>query len=62
MTASIRQISLPDDLCARAEKRFGPLEVFLVRVMEELLCDDAGALDEKEQRMIDERLRELGYL
>ena len=61
MTTPLRQVSLPDDLCVAAERRFGNLEEFLTFVMKELLRDEA-ALDQNEQRLIEERLRELGYI
>jgi len=57
-----RQVSLPEELCAQTEKKFGHLEDVLVRAMQELLRDDGAALDRNEQRLVDERLRELGYL
>ena len=59
---SERQIHLPEDLCAAIEKRFGNLESFVVSVLRELLSDDAAVMDENEQRIVEERLRELGYL
>jgi len=62
MNTSSRQISLPDHLCAAIERKFGSLEPFLTFVLGELLRDDAAALDQNEQRMVEERLRELGYL
>lgn len=61
-----REIRLPGELCAAAEKkfasRFGSLEELLVCVLRELLRDDAARLERAEQQLLDERLRELGYL
>jgi len=61
-----RDVRLPAELCAAVEKKFGQqfgsVEEFLVFVMRELLRDEALQLDEQEQRMVEERLRELGYL
>jgi len=62
MSGSSRPLSLPEDLCGAVEKRFGNLETFLTLVMREVLRDDAAVLDENEQRIVEERLRELGYL
>jgi len=62
MNAPVRQLSLPLDLCEAAEKKFGNLETFLTSVLRELLRDDAAVLDQNEQRIVEERLRELGYL
>ena len=62
----MRNILLSEELCARAEQkfgaRFGSVEDFLTSVMTELLRDDATALDEKEQKIIEERLKGLGYI
>jgi len=57
-----RQVPLPDDLCAAVERKFGCLETFLTFLMKEMLRDEAQALDANEQRIVEERLRELGYL
>ena len=62
----MRTVQLPADLCAQAEKqfgqKFGSVEQLLEYVLRELLRDDATRADEGEQRMIEQRLRELGYL
>lgn len=77
MSAFSRQVSLPEDLCAAVEQKFvgqksveqksvpqefGNLETFLAFVMGQLIRDDSAALDRDEQRIIEERLRELGYI
>ena len=65
MTAR-REISLPEELCASAEQRFGArfasLEALLEFVLGELLRDDADKLDQAEQSVLEKRLRDLGYL
>lgn len=62
----LRQLQLPSSLCERAEQkfgaRFGSLEELLTFVLQELLRDDAAQMDEAEQRIIEERLRDLGYI
>jgi hypothetical protein len=62
----MRQVNLPAELCETAEKCFGQhfasLEEFLVFVLGELVRDDAERMDQSEQRMIEERLKSLGYL
>jgi hypothetical protein len=62
----MRTVQLPADLCADAEKKFdsvfGSVEELLAFVLRDLLRDDARAADEAEQRLVEERLRELGYL
>ena len=66
MTASMREIRLPDELCQAAEQRFGhqfsSLEELVAFVLRELLRDDASQMDEAETRVIEERLRDLGYI
>jgi hypothetical protein len=61
-----RRVELPVDLCQSVEERFaaqfGSLEQFLQFVLEEILRDDATPIDLREQRMVDDRLRDLGYL
>jgi hypothetical protein len=62
----MREVRLPADLCAAAEKKFGQrfanLEELLTFILRDLSRDDASQLDEAEQRLVEERLRELGYL
>jgi len=62
----MREVRLPEDLCASAEKKFagkfGTLEELLTFVLRDLLRDDAIQADQAEQRLVEERLRELGYL
>ncbi len=61
-----RQISLPEELCAAAEQRFSSnfetLESLLEFVLQELTRSEAEALDQAEQAILEERLRNLGYL
>jgi uncharacterized membrane protein YgcG len=38
------------------------LEAFLEFVLRELVRDDAGALDQAEQAVLEQRLRDLGYI
>jgi len=65
MSAS-RQVQLPEDLCAAAEKkfaaRFRSVEELLEFVLRDLVQAFAAAADENERRVVEERLRELGYI
>lgn len=65
MTAR-RQIILPEELCVAAERRFTPrfenLESLLEFVLRDLTRNDAEAMDQAEQAILEERLRNLGYL
>ncbi len=62
----MRNVQLPADLCAAAEKKFGhvfaSLEELLIFVLRDLARDEAARSDENEQRLVEQRLRELGYL
>ncbi len=66
MPIDLREVRLPKDLCIAAEQkfreRFSSLEDLLVFVLEDLLREDASKLDQAEERIIEERLKELGYL
>jgi hypothetical protein len=66
MTIPMREVSLPGELCEVVEQRFGQqfatIEEFLVFVLGELVRDDAHQLDQSDQRMIEARLRDLGYI
>ena len=57
---------LPAELCAAIEKKFagkfGSLEELLTFVLRDLSRDDAAQLDQNEQKLVEERLRDLGYL
>ena len=61
-----RSVNLAADLCAKAEERFGSqfdgVEDLLEYVLRNLLRDDAARADESEQRLIEQRLKDLGYL
>jgi hypothetical protein len=65
MTAR-RQISLPEELCARLEKEFGKpfasFEDLLVFVMQKLTQDQADQMDEADRKILEQRLRDLGYM
>ena len=66
MTGALRRVELPEDLCAAAERkfgqRFGSIEELLAYVLQDLLRDEASRLDQAEQSIVEERLRELGYI
>jgi len=66
MSDPTRDVRLPSKLCEIVEQRFGArfgnLETFLTHVLEQLVRDDASQMDQEEQRIIEERLRDLGYV
>ena len=65
MTES-RLVSLPQSLCAEAERQFksqfDSVEALLVFILQEVTKADATQLDQHEIQMIEQRLRDLGYL
>ena len=66
MSSDVREVRLPAELCNEAEHRFaarfGSLEELLVHVLQELLRDQAAQMDEGERRVIEQRLKDLGYI
>ena len=62
----MRDVRLPADLCAAAEKKFchwfKNLEELLVFVLRDLSREEASSADQAEQQLVEQRLRELGYL
>lgn len=61
-----RTVELAEELCSAAERkfahRFGDVEEILTAALEELVREDALKMDEKEQQIIEERLKGLGYI
>ena len=61
-----REIRLPSQLCQAAEQkfgaRFGTIESLLTFVLQELVRDDAAQMDQAELRVVEKRLRDLGYI
>jgi hypothetical protein len=66
MSEAWRNVRLPEDLCASVEKRYGQrfqsLEELLVFVLKDLAKNDVNQLDQREQDIVEQRLKELGYL
>ncbi|HEY4053574.1 MAG TPA: hypothetical protein VGL74_07525 [Terriglobales bacterium] len=64
--STMRTISLPEELCMKAEQKFRhryqTVDEFVIAVMTELLRDDATRMDVIEQKIIEERLKGLGYI
>jgi hypothetical protein len=62
----MRDLRLPADICAAAEKKFGhvfpSVEELLAFVLRDFSREDSSIADRAEQRLVEERLRELGYL
>ena len=64
--SEMRTVNLPAELCVQAEQRFAArfrnLEQLLEYVLRDLVRDDSSRADEQEQRLVEQRLRDLGYL
>jgi hypothetical protein len=64
--SATREVKLPEDLCNKVEqlyqKRFGELDQLLTFALEELSRNSAARADHAEQRIIEERLKDLGYI
>jgi hypothetical protein len=61
-----RDLRLPADLCDAAEKKFGAkfanVEDLLVFILQDLLRDDSSRFDQAELQLVEQRLRDLGYM
>ena len=59
-------IALPKELCEAAEQkfstRFDSVSELLTALLTELVREDAMQMDEREQQVIEQRLRALGYV
>jgi hypothetical protein len=66
LSTQYRSISLPEDLCAETEKwmagQFDNLESLLTFLLRELANDDAGKFDQAEEGIVEQRLKDLGYI
>ena len=60
------EVRLPAELCQSALERFGSqfdsVEALVTFILNELLRSKAMKLDEAERRMIEARLKDLGYM
>jgi hypothetical protein len=66
LTPQYRTINLPEDICVETEKwmagRFDNLESLLTFLLRELANNDAAKLDQAEEGIVEQRLRDLGYI
>ncbi len=64
--ATTRTITLPEDMCGALEQkfgsRFGSFDEFVASTLGQLLRDDALLMDAREQQIIEDRLKGLGYI
>jgi len=61
-----REILVPAELCEAAKQKFGSsfgsVEQLVVFVLQELVRADSTDLDKADQGVVEERLRDLGYI
>jgi len=61
-----RTVQLPEDLCKEAEQwlqgRFENIEALLKFLLLEIVRGDSSKLDQREEEIVQQRLRDLGYL
>ena len=61
-----RSVRLPEELCQRADAwlkgRFENLDVLVAFVLQEIVKDESAKLDQQEEEMVQQRLRDLGYI
>lgn len=62
----MRSVRIPEALYRSAEerfgRRFGTVDELVSELLKELLRDDAIRLDQKEQEIVEQRLKGLGYI
>lgn len=61
-----RNVALPEQLCKLAEQkyahRFGSIEELVAEMLRELVRDDAIKMDQNEAKIVEDRLKALGYV
>ncbi|HXJ90000.1 MAG TPA: hypothetical protein VMS18_24525 [Candidatus Binatia bacterium] len=66
MTDEFRSVRLPQVLCEQAERwlqgRFETLEALITFVLQEITNNEGSRLDQQEEEMVQQRLRDLGYI
>ena len=66
MTDNLREVQLSSELCEAVERkyaaRFGGLGPFLNFVLQEVVRDDTSKMDQAEEQIVEERLKDLGYI
>jgi hypothetical protein len=66
VTTEYRTLRLPEDLCKEAETwmtgRFPDVETLLSFLLQEIVKEEAGKLDRAEEDMVQQRLKDLGYI
>ena len=59
-------MQLPEELCVKADTwlkgRFDSLEGLLSFLLDEIMKDEGAKLDQQEEEIVQQRLRDLGYI
>ena len=66
MADHYRTVHLPEELCERADTwlkgRFENLDALVAFLLQEIIKDEGAKLDQKEEELVQQRLRDLGYI
>ena len=66
MANQLRTVQLSEELCLNVETwlkgRFDSLEELLSFLLEEIVKDESATLDQQEEEIVQQRLRDLGYI
>ena len=64
--SEFREIRVPAELCDAAQQKFGAsfagIEQLVTFLLQELVHADTSDLDKADQAVVEERLRDLGYI
>ena len=66
MANQLRTLQLPEELCVKGEVwlkgRFDSIEGLLSFLLEEIIKEEGAKLDQREEEIVQQRLRDLGYI
>ena len=66
MSDQYRIVRLPKELCTEAETwlngRFESLEALIIFALKEVIKEEGAELDQQEEELVQQRLRDLGYI
>ena len=61
-----RSIRVPEPLCDKAERwmngRFESLEALVAFILQEIVDEKGARLDQQEEELVQQRLKDLGYI
>ena len=66
MVDQYRNVRLPEGLCSEADAwlkgRFESLDALIIFALQEIIKDESAKLDQEEEEMVQQRLKDLGYI